>query len=193
MSASGRALYLLPFIAPMALLAVQALGWFSEKVLNAFARFAAFFWSGVILFLWACYAIVLTGHHAQWLPVFGRWLPLDYQMHFSVFALIAGIFITCFWFFRNHLISSSSSAFQAIRNWSLGMVSVWSIILTLFVGWIDYSKGYEGVFLDLRHHLEGQFTQNDCMASENLGESEAPMLYYYSGILHQRQMEFEKP
>ncbi|MEQ5128287.1 hypothetical protein ABN225_15920 [Providencia alcalifaciens] len=193
MSASGRALYLLPFIAPMAILGVQALGWFSEKTLNAFARFAAFFWSGLILFLWACYVIVLTGHHAQWLPVFGRWLPLDYQMHFSVFALIAGIFITCFWFFRNRLISSSDSAFQAIRNWSLGMVSVWSIILTLFVGWIDYSKGYEGVFVDLRHHLEGQFTQNDCMASENLGESEAPMLYYYTGILHQRQLEFEKP
>ena len=193
MSASGRALYLLPFIAPMAILAVHTLGWFSDKALNVFARFSALFWSGLILFLWICYVIVLMGHQAQWLPVFGRWLPLDYHLEFSIFSLISGMFITCFWFFRHRLISSSNTAFLAMRNWSLGMVSVWSIILTLFVGWIDYSKGYEGVFVDLRHHLEGQFAPNDCMASQGLGESETPMLYYYTGILHQRQMHFEKP
>ncbi len=63
----------------------------------------------------------------------------------------------------------------------------------LVLGWIDYAKGFEGVFVDLNQHLAGQFTKNDCMASDNIGESEAPMLYYYTGVLHQRQDRFEKP
>ncbi len=48
-------------------------------------------------------------------------------------------------------------------------------------------KRFRRVFVDLNQHLSGQFTENDCMASDNIGESEAPMLYYYTGVLHQRQ------
>lgn len=65
------------------------------------------------------------------------------------------------------------------------------ITFSLFLGWIDYTKGFKDVFVDLEQHLKGHYHANDCMASDNIGESEAPMLYYYTKILHQRQDRFE--
>ncbi|MBW3116796.1 ArnT family glycosyltransferase [Providencia rettgeri] len=193
-SASGRALYLLPFIAPMAILGTQTLLSFPEKILNGIARFAAILWSVLILFLWACYFIALTGHQQEWLAPFSRWLPMSYQMPFSSIAFICALLITLVWFLRNKIIPNPiPPAFHMMKNWLLGLCAVWGVILTLFLGWIDYAKGFEGVFVDLNQHLSGQFTENDCMASDNIGESEAPMLYYYTGVLHQRQDRFEKP
>ncbi|MGG4609793.1 ArnT family glycosyltransferase [Providencia sp. Me31A] len=193
-SASGRALYLLPFIAPMAVLGTQTLLAVPEKILRFVSRFATVFWSVLIVFLWGSYFIVLTGHQQDWLTIFSRWLPMSYQMHFSLIAFVSGLLITFVWFARNKIIPNLvSPAFQMMKNWLLGLCAVWGIILTLFLGWIDYTKGFESVFTDLNQHLAGQFTKNDCMASDNIGESEAPMLYYYTGILHQRQDKFEKP
>ncbi|BBG61109.1 glycosyltransferase family 39 protein [Providencia rustigianii] len=193
LSASGRALYLLPFIAPMAILASLVIQQFSDRLLRLFSHFATIFWSLLIIILWVCYFIVLSNHHREWLTIFSRWLPMTYQMHFSAIAFIWALFITLIWCFRNTIIPTSETALQSMKNWLLGMVTVWGIILSLFVGWVDYSKGYEGVFTDLNQHLTGQFTAQDCMASDNIGESEAPMLYYYTGVLHQRQDTFEKP
>lgn len=192
-SASGRALYLLPFIAPMAIIGTPVLLAVPEKVLNGLSRFCAVFWSLVVVFLWGSYFIVLTGHHQEYLTLFGRWLPMSYQMPFSTTAFFCGVFITLVWFLRNRIIPNLSPAFQMMKNWVLGLCTVWGVILTLFLGWIDYTKGFEGVFVDLEQHLVGQYTANDCMASDNIGESEAPMLYYYTKILHQRQDRFEKP
>lgn len=193
-SASGRALYLLPFIAPMAIIATQTLLSVPKKALRVVSYFAAVFWSVLIVFLWVSYFIVLTGNQQEWLTVFSRWLPMSYQMHFSLVAFASGLVITCVWFARNKIIPNIvSPAFQMMKNWLLGLCAVWGIILTLFLGWIDYTKGFESVFTDLNQHLVGQFTKNDCMASDNIGESEAPMLYYYTGVLHQRQDTFEKP
>lgn len=194
LSASGRALYLLPFIAPMAILATQTLLAAPAKILRYISYFAAIFWSLLILFLWACYLIALTGHQQEWLSPFSRWLPMSYQMPFSSVAFVSGLVITLVWFLRNKIIANPiSPAFQMMKNWLLGLCCVWGVILTLFLGWVDYTKGFEGVFVDLDQHLAGQFTATDCMASDNIGESEAPMLYYYTGILHQRQDRFERP
>lgn len=193
-SASGRALYLLPFIAPMAILGAQTLLYLPEKILNGIARFMAILWSVLIIFLWVCYFITLTGHQQAWLASFSRWLPMSYQMSFSTIALVSGLLITLVWFLRNRIIPNTVlPAFHMMKNWLLGLCAVWGVILTLFLGWIDYAKGFEGVFIDLNQHLAGQFTEKDCMASDNIGESEAPMLYYYTGVLHQRQDRFEKP
>lgn len=191
-SATGRALYLLPFIAPLALLATYALLSLPEKALRLFSGFSAIFWSLLIACLWICYFITLSGMASLWLSPFGRWLPMSYQMPFSIVTLLSAVVLTAIWVFRGSILATDI-ALRAMRNWALGMVVVWGIMLTLFLSWIDYSKGYEGVFVDLRQHLVGHYHTGDCMYSDNIGESEAPMLYYYTHILHQRQDTFEKP
>ncbi|EKT52920.1 ArnT family glycosyltransferase [Providencia burhodogranariea] len=191
-SATGRALYLLPFIAPFAILGTQTLLSIPEKSLRLFSSFATVFWSILIIFLWVCYFIALSGYTETWLFPFSRWLPMNYQMPFSVIAITCAAALTIIWFLRNRLLSTQI-AVHAIQNWALGMCIVWGIMSTLFLSWIDYTKGFESVFVDLNKQLDGLYHANDCMASYDIGESEAPMLYYYTKILHQRQKYFAKP
>lgn len=49
------------------------------------------------------------------------------------------------------------------------------------------------MFADLKQHIASEYLPTDCMVSHEVGESEAPMLYYYTGILHQSQYYYETP
>ncbi|WP_237386472.1 hypothetical protein [Xenorhabdus sp. Sc-CR9] len=191
-SASGRALYLLPFIAPMAILATEIFIKLPERIYKYFSVFSTTLWSFLIVFLWCCYFLSLSGDDKHGLEPLGRWLPMSYQMHFS--GLIFGIafLITIVWIAKNKLLAQLP-ALRAAQNWVLGIAVVWGLVFTLFVGWIDYSKSYKQVFLDLKQQLAGVYQDSQCMASYNIGESEAPMLYYYAHILLHKQKTFETP
>ncbi|MBI6548857.1 ArnT family glycosyltransferase [Xenorhabdus lircayensis] len=193
-SVSGRALYLLPFIAPMAILATEVFIKLPEVIYKYLSRCFSTIWFVLILFLWSSYFLALSTDYKHWLTPFGRWLPMSYQMHFSGFIFVVAVLITAVWAAKNWLLSKSP-ALRAAQNWVLGIATVWGVVFTLFIGWIDYAKGYKDVFLDLKQKLAGVYLyqDNQCMASYNLGESEAPMLYYYSHILHQQQNIFETP
>jgi hypothetical protein len=58
-------------------------------------------------------------------------------------------------------------------------------VSTLLLPWLDYAKSYRSVFQALAAKTNIEWNDGDCMASTGLGESEAPMLYYYTGIEHQ--------
>ncbi|WP_338063729.1 hypothetical protein [Xenorhabdus hominickii] len=191
-SASGRALYLLPFIAPMAILGTEIFIKFPEVIYKYLSRCFSIIWFILIVFLWACYFLAFSSDYKHWLTPLGRWLPMSYQMHFSWFIFIVAVLITVIWAAKRWLISKSP-ALQAAQNWVLGIATVWGLVFTLFIGWIDYSKGYQEVFLDLKQKLADEYQDNHCMASYNIGESEAPMLYYYVHILHQQQNRFDAP
>ncbi|MBD2795850.1 hypothetical protein ID856_04770 [Xenorhabdus sp. 18] len=191
-SASGRALYLLPFIAPMAILATESFIKLPKIIYKYFTIFSSLFWSGLIIFLWLCYFLSLSTDYKHWLMPFGRWLPMSYQMNFSGLIVAIAALITVIWIAKSWLLAKSP-ALRAAQNWVLGIATVWGLVFTLFVGWIDYTKGYKETFLDLKQTLAGVYQDHHCMASYNIGESEAPMLYYFAHILHQQQNTFEAP
>ncbi|OTA19863.1 dolichyl-phosphate-mannose-protein mannosyltransferase family protein [Xenorhabdus beddingii] len=191
-SASGRALYLLPFIAPMAILATEVFIKLPKVIYKSLTLFSSTLWSVLMLFLWGCYLLSLSPDDKHWLSPLGRWLPMSYQMHFSGFIVAIAALITVIWIAKSGFLSQSP-ALRAAQHWVLGIATVWGLVFTLFIGWIDYAKGYQDAFLDLKQKLAGVYQVNDCMASYNIGESEAPMLYYYAHILHQQQNTFDTP
>ncbi|MDE9430457.1 ArnT family glycosyltransferase [Xenorhabdus bovienii] len=191
-SASSRALYLLPFIAPMAILATGIFTQLPEKIYSALSLCFSMLWSILILFVWATYLLSLSSDYKHWLAPLGKWLPMSYQMHFSGFIFTSAVIITIIWVAKSRILSKSP-ALRTAQNWILGIAVVWGLVFTLFVGWIDYTKGYKEVFTDLKQHLAGEYKADDCMSSYFIGESEAPMLYYFAHILHQRQKDFAAP
>ncbi|MEI9600365.1 hypothetical protein V5049_14585 [Moellerella wisconsensis] len=191
-SASGRALYLLPFIAPMAILAVLPVSQLPIKILTAITRFSTIFWSILIILVWVLYFLSLSDSTKPLLSIFKKWLPMSYEMHFSVLACGGALLLSLIWLFRRYFISADP-ALKSMQHWLLGMTVVWGIIYILLVGWIDYAKGYKQVFIDMKQHIATHYQNTDCMASYNIGESEAPMLYYFAGILHHRQPQFNRP
>lgn len=192
-SATNRALYLLPFVAPMAILAGKLFIEIKLKALHYFSIFAAGLWSVAILLVWGLYLLKLGEYQSARLASFDKWLPQSYHLHFSLLSVTFALAITLLWFCRNTLFKPVPQALRAALNWGLGITVTWGVIFSLLVGWIDYSKGYESVFTDLRNKLAGQYQATDCMASYQVGESEAPMLHYFTGITHQRQNTLSKP
>ena len=193
LSASSRALYLLPFIAPMALLGAQFLPSMNSFALRFISRFSGIFWSLMIILLWVLYTLKITGYHQESLIYLNRWLPASYTLHFSFLPFSFACCITLLWFSHMWLVKIQCRALQAISRWALGATTAWGLVFTLLVGWVDYTKGYEGVFTNLKIQLDRHYTKDDCMASFHIGESEAPMLYYFTRILHQPQHTFAKP
>ncbi|WPU22723.1 hypothetical protein RI049_22290 [Cedecea neteri] len=193
MSATSRALYLMPFVAPMAILGSQLLPVIKEKALHYFSCFAVALWSVLLAVVWGIYLLKVSGDKKGWLTPFEHWLPTSYELHLSWPLFVFALAVTALWICRGRLCLALNPALRAAFSWGLGVTVVWSVAFTLMVGWFDYSKGYKGVFKDLKSHLAGQYLANDCMASYRLGESEAPMLYYFAGILHQPQKTFSKP
>ncbi|WP_336983356.1 MULTISPECIES: ArnT family glycosyltransferase [unclassified Cedecea] len=193
MSATSRALYLMPFVAPMAILGSQLLPAIKEKALRYFSCFAVALWSASLAGVWGIYLLKVGGDQKGWLAPLERWLPASYELHLSWPPFVFALVVTALWICRGRLSAALNPVLRAAFSWGLGVTVVWSVAFTLMVGWFDYSKGYAGVFKDLKSHLAGQYLADDCMASYRLGESEAPMLYYFAGILHQPQTTFRQP
>ncbi|WGO83110.1 ArnT family glycosyltransferase [Arsenophonus apicola] len=191
-SASGRALYLLPFIAPMALLATHCFCRLPSLIYKIGYYFSLILFSLIIPLIWIGYGLSFSTKHHQLLAIFRQWLPSGYQPHFSWLAFLFALAITLIWLFKKRFLANQL-ALKAAQIWCLGLTVIWGLIFSLFIGWIDYAKGYQNVFADLKQHIASEFLPTDCMVSHEVGESEAPMLYYYTGILHQSQYHYETP
>jgi len=183
-SATARELYLLPFVAPLALIAGQQLerwpryvhlGWdyLSRVVFGTAATVTWLVWSEMT-------DAASTHAKLHWL---GRWLPLDWTLPIQPTAVIVALALTLGWLALMPRLRDMG-AWRGALSWAGGVMLVWGLVFTLLLPWIDAAKSYRSVFEDLALHLNNKWNVDDCMASAHLGESEAPMLYYFAGILH---------
>lgn len=185
LSATARVLYLLPFVAPLAVLGADGVtqlptalrhGW-SALSLVLFTAFGALAW-----FVWAVMMRPIAAHSAaRWLQ---KWLPLDYVVPFQPPAVALAIALCIAWFAACRYARRLGPA-QAPFVWCAGVTLAWGLVFTLLLPWLDRAKSYTPVFEQLAASLHANWRSGDCMASVGLGESEAPMLEYVTGIVHQ--------
>lgn len=183
-SATARELYLLPFIAPLALIAGQELERWPRlcHVLWDYASRVLFGAAATLTWLvWSEMTDPESTHASlNWL---GRWLPLDWTLPIHPLAVMTALALTLGWIWlMQHL--RHTGAWRGALSWAGGAMLAWGLVFTLLLPWIDAAKSYRSVFEDLSLHLDSAWNVDDCMASIDLGESEAPMLYYFAGILH---------
>ncbi|MGO0789981.1 ArnT family glycosyltransferase [Herbaspirillum seropedicae] len=184
-SATARQLYLLPVLLPLALLGARAIArlpnafhlgwdWFSRI---AFGVLAAAIWA-----IYVVSSLPAADHH--WIDFMGQWLPLNFVTPLQPLALAAAVGMSVLWLWGLGQLRLAGP-WRGALSWFAGITLMWGLAFTLLLPWADYGKSYEFVYTDLKQQIAAQWQDGDCMASENLGESEAPMLYYYTGILHQ--------
>jgi 4-amino-4-deoxy-L-arabinose transferase-like glycosyltransferase len=184
MSASGRHLYYLPLSFPFALLAINGIEHLSVKVSAAWDWFCRIAFGGLTLFVWCAYVISMMPveqHH--WLSPLEKWLPLSFVTPFTVLPFLFALALTIAWLYvlpRLKQLGQWRGAF----SWFASMTMMWGVTYTVLLPWIDYSKSYEYTYASLDEKLKPLWTEQSCMASIYLGESEAPMLSYYTGIVH---------
>lgn len=183
-SATVRELYILPFIAPLSLLAMQGVRYLPQRVHLAWDIASRIVFGSFVVLAWAVWW-TMTGSpdtHGV-LHVLGRWLPLEWVMPIQPKLIVAALALTLGWVLLLPLLKSAGD-WRGAFSWCLGAIVTWGLVGTLLLPWLDVAKSYRAPFEDLRAKLNGTWSAGDCMASSGLGESEAPMLYYFAGVMH---------
>ena len=185
MSATVRELYVLPFIAPLAVLAVLGVPRLPQRLHTAWDLVSRVLFGVLVVLAWVIWATVTqpVSKHAP-LHVLGRWLPLDWVMPIHPVLIVAALALTIGWLWLLPTLRHAG-IWRGALSWCLGAIVAWGLVSTLLLPWLDIAKSYRSVFDDLSRHLAVDWNDGDCMASIDLGESEAPMLYYFTGVLHQ--------
>ncbi|MGF6871280.1 ArnT family glycosyltransferase [Paraburkholderia sp. MM5477-R1] len=184
-SATVRELYILPFIAPLALVAMQGVERLPAHLHTGWDMTSRVLFGSAAALVWIVWSIMTTpaSTHAS-LHLLGRWLPLDWVLPISPALIVGALLLTIGWLW---LLPSFKYAgkWRGALSWCAGAMLVWGLVSTLLLPWLDYAKSYRSVFRDLGAKMDIEWNDGDCMASSGLGESEAPMLFYYTGIVHQ--------
>jgi len=179
-AASARAMYGLPLLLPLALMAAPV----SVTLPRGFDRHTS---RGVLLLALLLAAGIWFGWWRMWsngatpqLSWMQRHLPEHFLLSFSplLVTLALAISIGAAWLARMAWRSS------AVASLAIGLALLWGLLMTLWVPWIDAGKSYRSAFRSLPVTTGGK---EACVASVNLGESERAMLHYMNGIITERR------
>lgn len=185
-SATARQLYLLPVLLPLAMLGTQAVPQLPDWLHRGWDWLARGLFGGLAVGIWAVWLIsCLPVPYHDAISFVGKWLPLDFVMPIQPLAIVAAAAMTGGWLWAMRRFALAGKWRGAV-SWFGGITLMWGLAFTLLLPWADYAKSYEYVYAQLEEQLSAAWRDDDCMASQDLGENEAPMLYYYTGVLHQR-------
>ncbi len=184
-SATARQLYLLPFVLPAALLAADFWLRLPERLSRYWDIGSRMLFGMAAVVIWGAWWVMrepIAAHRP--LAFLGKWLPLDYRLPLRPIEIVAGVLISAAWLWLMPTLRAQTR-WRGPLSWAAGATLTWGLVYTLLLPWLDQAKSYGPVFTDLRQKIHSEWLAGDCMASRYLGESEAPMLYYYADILHQ--------
>jgi len=173
-SSSGRCVYGLPLMVPLAIA--------GSTVATALPKWADDVWvsASLLLFgvlslaIWGGWIIMMTtGAPPAW-PFLLRYLPDSFAPTFDADdCVLAGVISAgAIWV----LVKLWRAPARGLITWVVGITLIWSLLMTLWLPWLDFSKTYRDVFTSMPLPK-----QMKCIATIGLGESERAMLRYFTG------------
>ena len=191
-SGTGRDLYALPLLAPLAVIAAGGLrdlpGWLV----------ALCYWICVLLFaalavtLWGVWGYGQVAGHPPEVALIARYLPLEFVPTLHLDAALLALALTLGWVLGLKWLRPPGTA--ALAAWPLGLTLGWGLVMLLHLPWLDAAKSYRGVFTELAAQLP---TGYGCVAAPadekdpakltewtkmRLRESERGLLHTVAGI-----------
>lgn len=144
---------------------LPALAVIGAAQLNALRTGAVAFlnWFGIMtfgflaIFLWLGFAAMNFGWPAKLAERASYFSPY-YHYDVDYFPLIVAGVLTPLWLWaitRQHIRGR-----QAVTNWAAGVLLVWSLLLTLFLPWLDAAKSARPVVIQMQNSLSSQLTQD---------------------------------
>ncbi len=180
-AASARAIYGLPLLLPLAVLAAPG-------ALRLPARLNRYVTWGMLLWLLWLGALIWIGWWRMWssgVTPQARWLqrhlPHQFTLPFSAWqvGLATVVSLTALLL----LVVAIRARISALASVAVGFSLLWGLTMSLWLPWIDEGKSYRSTFTSLR---QSALPGDACLASSNLGESERAMLHYMNGTITQR-------
>jgi 4-amino-4-deoxy-L-arabinose transferase-like glycosyltransferase len=179
-SSTNRALYALPMLLPITLIAVPGVDLLPLKAKVIGNRASVLFFGGVALFLWFSWFEMMTDRPVVVAQMLHELQP-DYLPPVNGILLAAAVLYSLAWLCI--VIKVTRSPDYAMVNWTLGVVLTWGLIMTLWLPALNAGSSYRDAFTALKKSMPDQYS---CLASLGLGESERGMLEYFTGMQTRR-------
>ena len=177
-SASMRAVYLLPLIPGLVVAGVGALRAPERPLARALSVIAVVAAGAAALFIWVVWAIlVVRGDLGEWAPL-SRTLPLPFAMPVRPFLVAAALGLTAG--FVSLALLRRRLAAPSLTLWVAALALVWGLAHTLWLPWLDAAKSYRSVFDEVKKRMP---PGANCVVMHGLGESERAMVEYYLGVV----------
>lgn len=167
---------LMPLLAVLVLVATPAAGRLRRGAANAFDWFGGMTLTLCMGLVWLGGIAILTGSPARVAKNFSKPAP-DFVAEWSWWALTAAVAASAAWLWV--LFASPRSPWRAARRWAIGLCTLWLLLATLWLPWIDYGKNYRNVVIDLRDALG---PNPGCIERRRLDAAHRAVLDYYGGI-----------
>ena len=180
MTPGNREVNSLPLLLPLALLAGASVPLLRRGAASALAWFAAMTFSFFGGLVWLGWIAMMTGIPEQIRRNFAKLEP-GHVPQFQWFEFMVAAAFTLAWLFI--LVRSERSPFRSVTFWTAGVALLWSLIMTLWIDWIDYGKTYRPVALALKRALP---PGSRCIESRSLGEAQRAAFDYHAGVVTRR-------
>ncbi|HEU4708157.1 MAG TPA: glycosyl transferase, partial [Methylophilaceae bacterium] len=179
-SPDDRGIYAMPLLLPLA-----AMSGGSIETLRRGAA-GALDWFGLILFgmmgflIWLGWFAMMTGWPAK-IEERMQFLSGTRIAQFHWLGFAAAVLVTLIWLIAIN--NPRRSNRSAVTDWAVGMTMAWSLLMTLWLPWIDSARSYKDIMLSIKQALPANYA---CINSSNLGAAQIALLDYYTGIRTER-------
>jgi 4-amino-4-deoxy-L-arabinose transferase-like glycosyltransferase len=167
---------LIPALAPLALLASQAVFTLRRGAAGALDWFGVLTFAVFAVLLWLGYCALMLGVPPTVAHNLVRIAP-GYAPHFSPLAIVFTLALTVGWLYL--IFFTPHAPLRSVARWAAGIVLLWGTFAMLALPWIDYQRSYRRVALELRAKLPAGA---GCISAKALGVSQAAALDYHGGI-----------
>ena len=181
-SASGRVVYLLPLLIPLAIMSVPGMLQLSARVSQFSDWTARIIFGSIALLCWGIWFFIFVADEPLILPILAEHLPMDLPFQLYLPGVVLALILMMGWLYMITRLSLQKA--RASISWASGIILVWGTAFALLLPWIDAAKSYQSVFAEISVALLNQDTR--CLGTVGLGESERAMLNYIVGLEPQR-------
>ncbi|GAA4011691.1 ArnT family glycosyltransferase [Actimicrobium antarcticum] len=170
-SESVRAIYALPLLVPLAILATPSVYLINRLPDLLWARGSQILFASLAGLIWLGWLIMMSTQAVPQWPRLLRVLPADFAPEFDAPTFGLAITLTIAAGFALRIFAKLPA--RGLTSWLTGLTLSWALLSTLWMPWLDYGKSYRTVFSEITWP-----TDTNCIASIGLGESERAMLDY---------------
>lgn len=175
----------LPLLLPLALLACIGVDYMERGAANFLDWFGTMTFGLFCGVLWLGWIAQMTGAPAPIRAYLEAQLP-GYHEKFQWGAFLFALIVSLIWVAV--VARSRQSARRAVVNWAAGMTTLWLLIMTLWLPYVDLSRSYRTPFTHLADQLPHPLR---CVESRGLGLPQRALIEYYVGI-HTERREMDR-
>ena len=175
LTGSSRTLGMLPMLIPLTLLAAPGAERLRRGAANAFDWFGMMTFSFIALLIWLGASAQALGWPAQIARNFEKLAP-GHAADYSLFALALAAAGSLAWVLSARL---PRAHWRAALRWAAGTLTMWILVTTLWLPWIEHYKSYRPVVESLRAALP---SDGDCIERNGVGPAQRALLDYFSGV-----------